>query len=146
MRPITGVVLIGAPTETVFDFVADQCNEPLYNANMLRAERLTPGPVGKGTQFTAVMRGRARTTVTIDYTGFNRPQTLASFSRTPGMEIEGALTFTPEGNGTRLRWVWRLHPHGFLHLLAPIVQAVGSRQERANWTALKSYLEASPTR
>ena len=105
MRPITGEVLIGAPTATEFDFVADQCNEPLYNANMLRAERLTPGA-----------------------------------------EIEGTLTFTPKGNGTRLRWVWRLHPHGFLHLLAPIAQAVGSRQERANWTALKSYLEASPTR
>lgn len=76
MRPITGEVLIGAPAETVFDFVATECHEPLYNRNMLRAEKVTPGTIGIGTRLAAVMRGLSRTTVTIEYTGFNRPQTL----------------------------------------------------------------------
>ena len=62
MRPITGEVLIGAPAETVFDFVADECHEPLYNRNMLRGEKLTPGTIGIGTRFAAVMRGLSRTT------------------------------------------------------------------------------------
>jgi hypothetical protein len=143
VRPITGEIFVNAPVEEVFDFVADERNEPLYNANMLRAEKLTPGPVGIGTQFAAVMRGRGRTALTIECTGFNRPQALASLSRTAGMEIEGQLTFVPEGNGTRLRWVWRLHPQGALRVLTPLIRAMGNHQERANWSALKSYLEAA---
>lgn len=144
MKSITGEIFIHAPVGEVFDFVADERNEPLYNANMLRAEKLTPGPVGVGTRFSAVMKGRSRTELTIEYTGFNRPQTLGSISRTAGMEIEGELTFVPEGKGTRLRWVWKLHPQGALRLLTPLVRSTGNRQERANWSALKSHLEATP--
>ena len=144
MRPITGEIFVRAPVEEVFDFVADESNEPLYNTNMLRAEKLTPGPIGVGTRFAAVMKGRSPTALTIEYTGLNRPRTLSSRSRTAGMEIEGELTFVPEGNGTRLRWVWRLHPYGALRFLIPLVRAIGSRQERANWSGLKSYLEAAP--
>ena len=144
MARIAGELVINRPVEEVFDFVADECNEPLYNPNMLRADKLNPGRVGVGTRFSAVMRGRRHTTLTIEWTGFNRPQTLSSLSRTAGMEIAGELTFLPEGNGTRLRWVWRLQPHGALRLLSPVVRAMGSRQERANWSALKGYLEAAP--
>lgn len=59
MKPIRGEVLINAPAENVFDFVADERNEPLYNRNMLHVEKLTPGPVGRGTRFAAQMRGGA---------------------------------------------------------------------------------------
>jgi hypothetical protein len=143
VRPITGEIFIDAPVEEVFDFVADEGNEPLYNPNMLRAGKLTPGPVGAGTRFAAVMRGRRRTTLAIEYTGFNRPRTLRSRSRTAGMEIEGELTFVPEGNGTWLRWVWRVHPQGALRLLTPLIRAMRNRQERAHWSALKGYLESA---
>lgn len=144
MKPIRGEVLIDCPAEKVFDFVADERNEPLYNRNMLHVEKLTPGPVGHGTRFAAQMRGRRRTDVTVEYTGFTRPRSLHSLSRTTGMEIQGELTFVPQGNQCRLSWVWRLHPRGALRLLGPVVRAAGNRQERANWTALKNYLESLP--
>lgn len=146
MKPITGEIFVDAPVEDVFDFVADESNEPRYNPNMLRAEKLTPGPVGVGTRFAVIMRGRSRTALTIECTGFNRPQTLSSLSRTAGMEIEGELTFVPEGNGTSLRWLWTLRPQGALRALTPLIRALGNRQEQANWSALKSYLEAAPRR
>lgn len=82
--------------------------------------------------------------MTIEYTGFTRPHSLQSLSRTTGMEIQGELTFVPQGNQCRLSWVWRLHPRGALRLLGPVVRAAGNRQERANWTALKNYLESRP--
>lgn len=141
MRPITGEILIEAPRAAVFDFVANECNEPLYNPNMLRADQLTQGPVGVGTRFTAVMKGPRSTTVAIEYTGFNRPQVLNSLSRTAGMDIEGELSFAAEGNQTRLTWIWRLRPRGALRLVTPLVRALGSRQEHNNWQALKKYLE-----
>ena len=143
MKPITGEILIDAPNETVFDFVADECNEPLYNPNMVRADKLTPGPIGVGTRFAAVLARPRGTSVTIECTAFDRPRRLNSLSQTNGMDIEGNLTFTPEGHRTRLAWEWRLHPQGALRVLSPVLWFVGSRQERSNWTALKHYLEAS---
>jgi hypothetical protein len=32
----------------VFDYVADQSNEPRYNPQMVRAQKITAGPVGRG--------------------------------------------------------------------------------------------------
>jgi hypothetical protein len=51
MAEIEGEILIGRSVEDVFDFVADQRNEPQYNPRMVRAAKVTDGPVGKGTVF-----------------------------------------------------------------------------------------------
>jgi hypothetical protein len=51
MARIEGEILLRRPVDVVFDYVADQSNEPQYNPQMVRAEKITAGPVGKGTQF-----------------------------------------------------------------------------------------------
>ena len=38
MAKITGEITIRRPVEVVFDYVADQTNEPDYNPTMVRAE------------------------------------------------------------------------------------------------------------
>jgi len=43
MAKIEGEIVIGRPVEEVFDFVADQSNEPQYNPQMVRAERSPRG-------------------------------------------------------------------------------------------------------
>ena len=48
------------PAEAVFDYVADQTNEPEYNPNMVRAEKDTAGPIGKGTRFRSAVQVRVR--------------------------------------------------------------------------------------
>jgi hypothetical protein len=48
---IEGDVVIDRPVEVVFDYVADQSNEPRYNPQMVRAEKITAGPVSAGTKF-----------------------------------------------------------------------------------------------
>lgn len=61
MARIEGEIVIGQPVDVVFGYVADQSNEPQYNRRMVRAEKITAGPVGKGTQFrSAVASGAAR--------------------------------------------------------------------------------------
>jgi hypothetical protein len=44
MVKIDGSTVIARPVEDVFDFVADERNEPKYNPRMIRAEKVTPGP------------------------------------------------------------------------------------------------------
>ncbi|HET7519153.1 MAG TPA: hypothetical protein VFN05_15980 [Actinomycetes bacterium] len=53
MARIEGELVIHRPVHEVFDFVADERNEPRYNPRICRAEKLSPGPIGRGTRFRA---------------------------------------------------------------------------------------------
>jgi hypothetical protein len=48
MARIEGEIVIGRPVDVVFDYVADQGNEPQYNLRMMRAEKIIAGPRGEG--------------------------------------------------------------------------------------------------
>ena len=147
MARIEGEIMINRPVEEVFDFVADERNEPRYNPGMVRAEMLSPGPVGLGSRFRAEMRTRLRPVVmTTENTGYERPRRLASTTHLSTMEVRGGLTFDPVPGGTRMRWSWDVAPRGLLKLMSPLVVRVGTRQERAIWTGLKRLLEAREAR
>ena len=60
MPHIEGEVRIHRPVEQVFDFVADERNEPTYNRHMAISEKVTDGPIGVGTRFRATIRSRPR--------------------------------------------------------------------------------------
>ena len=139
---IEGEILIGRSVEEVFDFVADERNEPRYNPRMLRAEKITPGPLAAGTQFSAETRTMGRTAeMTIEWTAYERPRRLASSTRMSTMKIHGALTFDAVPEGTRMHWSWELGTRGRFKLIAPIIARMGRRQERTVWTNLKHLLE-----
>ena len=61
MVRIEGDSVIGRPVEMVFDFVADQQNEPAYDPRMQRAEKIIDGPAGKGTPFVPAAGSLRRT-------------------------------------------------------------------------------------
>ena len=141
---IEGEVVIDRPIEEVFDYVADERHEPTFNRRMLRVEQLTPGPIGKGTRFLAATRSMGRTVeMTIEFTQFDRPARLASTTRMSSADTRGALTFTADPAGTRMRWSWDVEPKGAARVLAPLINWMGSRQEQVIWSSLKRHLEAT---
>jgi hypothetical protein len=142
MVRIEGEVLVDRPGEEVFDFVADERNEPLYNPRMRHAEKLTPGPVGPGTRFRAEFASPGRPVATSEITLYERPRRLASSTSMSMMDVRGTLSFEEVPGGTRLRWSWQLEPRGFWKLAGPLIARVGRRQEQATWTGLKRFLEA----
>jgi hypothetical protein len=143
MASIEGDIVINRPVDEVFHFVADARNEPRYNARMLRAEKLSPGPVGLGTRFRDEVRSLRRPAeVTIEITGYEPPRRLDSSIHMSTMDIEGRLTFDPAGAGTRMHWSWELLPHGVLRPMAPLVARIGRRSEQRVWSNLKHYLES----
>jgi hypothetical protein len=147
MARIEGEVLIGRPREAVFDFVADQQNEPQYNPHMVRAAKITDGPVGRGTVFESAVKSMGRTAeMRIELTGYDRPSQLASRTIMRQATMDGTLTFERAPSGTRMRWSWQVHPKGPARVLAPVIAWMGSRQEQAIWTSMKRYLENSATR
>jgi hypothetical protein len=143
MVRIEGEIVIGRPVEEVFDFVADERNEPRYNAQMRRAEKISEGPIGLGTQYRAeVVSGRQVVPMVIEFTGYERPRMLASTTSMSSMDIRYTLTFKPDSERTRMRWVGDVEPKGFLRLIAPLVAWMGRRQELRIWTGLKRLLES----
>jgi uncharacterized protein YndB with AHSA1/START domain len=145
MARIEGQILIGRPVDQVFDYVADQSNEPQYNPQMVRAEKLTPGPVGKGTRFRSAVASRGRTAaMLIEYTRYDRPRLLQSTTAMAQADISYTLTFEPAGAGTRMRWSGRVRPKGAFRLLGPVITWLGIRQEQRIWASLKKHLEAAP--
>jgi uncharacterized protein YndB with AHSA1/START domain len=143
MARIDGELVIDRPVHEVFDFVADERNEPRYNPRIRRAEKLSPGPIGRGTRFRAEAATLGRTVgMTIEYTAYERPRRLASSIHMPAADIIGTLRFDPVPDGTRMSWSWDMRPHGLYRLLTPVIVRVGRREEQENWGGLKRFLEA----
>ena len=96
MAKIKGEITIRRPVEVVFDYVADQTNEPEYNPNMVRAEKDTAGPIGEGTRFRSAVRSAGRIAeMLIETTAYDRPRLLASTTTMKQMDIEYTLSSIP---------------------------------------------------
>jgi len=141
---VSGEILINRPVEQVFDYIADQRNEPLYNARMLRSEKITDGPIGVGTRFRATARsGRRVVEMLIEITEYERARRFGSRTTMSSVEVNGGLTFEPVDGATRMRWSWEVSPRGPLRMFGPLVARLGGRQEQTVWTGLKAQLEGS---
>ena len=137
MARIDGDLVINRPVDEVFDFVAEERNEPRYNPRIRRAEKLSPGPIGPKTRFHAEAVTLGRTV------GMTR---LASSIHMAAADIVGTLRFDPVPTGTRMGWSWEMRLRGLYKLLTPIIAGSGRRQERANWAGLKRFLEGQASR
>lgn len=144
MVRIEGDVFIAAPRERVFELVADERNEPLYNPRITRAEKITSGPIGVGTRFTAEPAGPASAAMTVEITDYSPPERVATVISSPQMHVEGTLTLTAEGAGTRLRWSWLMRLKGAARLANPLLLLIGRPWERRNWIGLKRLVEGAP--
>lgn len=145
MASFGGEIIIGLPADVVFDYVADQRNEPRYNPKMVRAEKITGGPVGQGTRFrSAVASGGREMEMLIECAAFDRPKLYATVTTMRRAQISYTLTFEPVTAGTRMRWHARVRPAGVLRLADPLIAWLGARQERRIWTSLRHQLEAGP--
>jgi hypothetical protein len=142
---IQGDITIGRPVDVVFDYVADQTNEPRYNPQMIRAQKLGAAPIGVGTTFrSAVGYGARVADLLIEITDYERPRLLASVTTMAQADIDYVLRFEPVAAGTRMSWSGQVHPKGALRLLGPVIVWLGRRQEQHIWQSLKEHLEHEP--
>jgi hypothetical protein len=86
----SGEIVIARPVEDVFDAVADETNP--FDPRIVRAAKLTTGPIGLHTRFRSETRGLLGTVpMTIELTGSDHPRLLRSATYLRGMEIESTL-------------------------------------------------------
>ncbi|HMT48758.1 dienelactone hydrolase family protein [Dietzia sp. UBA5065] len=142
MSRIRGGIEIARGPEEVFDVVADQRHEVLYNPGMVDSVKLTDGPIGVGTRFRATMRTRGRPVhFTTECTAFDRPRRIATRSVMAGSVAEGEVRCDPIPGGTLFSWDWEVTVGGPARLAGPLVGVIGRRQERRIWAGLKRLLE-----
>ncbi len=145
MARIEGQIVIARPVDVVFDYVADQSNEPQYNPQMVHAEKITAGPVGKGTRFRSAVASGGRTAeMLIECTAYERPELFATTTTMAQADISYTLRFEPMATGTRMCWSGEVRPKGFFRPLGLVITWLGKRQEQRIWASLKRHLEAAP--
>ncbi len=143
MAHIAGEVTIQAPVDVVFDIVADERNEPRYNPRIVRAEKVSKGPVGRGARFVAEPKSMgSKGEMTLEVVEYDRPHRLHNVVRSSYMQVDGLLTFAEVDGGTRLSWDWDMDLVGPMRVLSPVLAVIGPRWERRNWVGLKDYLES----
>jgi hypothetical protein len=136
---------IRRPVVTVFDYAANQSNEPTYNPRMVASKQVSEGPVGVGTHFHAtVLSGRRPLDMDIEVTEYDRPTRFGTHTAMSSADVTGVLTFRPSGADTLMSWSWDIRPRGMARFFSPLVALMGRHQEKACWAGLKRVLEADP--
>jgi uncharacterized protein YndB with AHSA1/START domain len=143
MTYIAGEVTIGAPVDEVFDMVADERNEPRYNSRIVRADKVSEGPVGAGSRFVAEPKSMgSKGEMTLTIVEYDRPHRLHNVVRSAYMHVDGQLTFEGIEGGTRLTWDWDMRLVGPMRIPSPVLALVGPAWEHRNWVGLKQYMES----
>ena len=137
-------VEISRSAEEVFDYSSDQSNEPQWNPHMERCEKLTDGPVGAGTRYQVVLKGRP---MIVECVRFDRPRTWATLSDVPEgwiakAGLEGSVV--PTAHGVRLAMRMWIEPRGLAGLAAPLTSLLLKPAWRRDLANIKSILE-TPT-
>jgi uncharacterized protein YndB with AHSA1/START domain len=104
----------------VFDFLVDFRNEPQWEPSCRKAEKTSDGPIGKGTTFSASMKGMGR--VESEIVEFERPARFASRDRARGMDGDSEFRFEAKNGGTQVSGKLQMQPHGLMRLLEPLLR------------------------
>jgi hypothetical protein len=131
-------VLVGRDQREVFDHLADPQRHHDWNLALLRTEMVDDGPVGVGTRAVEVRRMFGREMRSPFVITRHEPPNRQDFRTTGGpVRLDGALTCTTEGEGTRVSYTFTVHG-----VLGPVMVRPLRRGLRRNLANLRQVLEA----
>jgi uncharacterized membrane protein len=138
-------VVIDRPIEAVFAFLAPFANIPRWEAGILEAGQVSPGPLGVGARGRDVRRfmGR-RVETTYEVTEYAPPARFAVRSLAGPTPVAARYTLERLAGGTRVRSEADLAIGGPMRLVAPLLSRLLGRQHARDLQRLKGLLEAPP--
>lgn len=141
--------VIDRPPAEVFAFFRDVDQYAGQEGTIVPVlDKITPGPVGVGTQYREVVqvlpfvRGEIRTEVV----GYEPGRRLAYRFVSLGMPGELTYSFESVDGATRLRQQQSLHPHGLARLFSPLIGALFLRMIQRRMAGIKQFLESKGDR
>jgi uncharacterized membrane protein len=135
-------ITIQRPVATVFAFVLDGANNPLWRPAVMDIQHVPGTPPGVGARFNQGLRGPGGRRLAGDYeiTACEPNQRIAFRVVAGPARPTGTYRFRAEGPATQLTFSLDYQPRGLGLLMAPMI-ARTMRGEVATLVQLKTYLE-----
>ena len=134
---------IDRPAAEVFDFVADQTNAPRWQQGLHEVRRITPGPIGVGTEHVFVRRFAGMNIESRNLFIAYVPGRFVSF-KIPSGKVAGEASYLvePTGANTSLL-ISEVHfrVSGLAGLATPVLARVFERESKKDEATLKDLLE-----
>ncbi|QRN96367.1 SRPBCC family protein [Archangium violaceum] len=128
--------------EDTFAFVSDFRHAPTWDPRTFEAQKLTEGPIGRGTRFMLVggmfpktaldgfelppiLLGQMQLPYEIDV--YAPPRELVLFGETGFLRYRDHIQLSPEGENTRLVYTAEIELKGILDIGEPLLQAMFQR-------------------
>jgi uncharacterized membrane protein len=142
MAHAEGNVTIDRPIKSVFDFVMDGANNPLWRPDITDIQLKAGRPLGVGTVFKQGMKGPGGR-IDADYEIVEcKPNEWIKFQVVTGpARPVGTYKFEAAGNSTKVTFVLDFQPKGLAKLMDGMINK-SMQGEVATLSNLKSYLEA----
>jgi carbon monoxide dehydrogenase subunit G len=135
---------IAASSEVVFAFMQDVQHFPEVITSVVRAEKLTDGPVGLGTRFRETRKVNGReVSAEIEVTTYEPPRRYSATSTQSGITATYHYTLTPEAGGTRIDLQADVSASGLKKLLLPVVVRFMKKEDEDHLQQLKAAVERS---
>lgn len=130
---------IAAPRDRVFRIATDLGRLPETISGIETVEVLTDGPFAEGTRWreTRTLYGK-QATEEMWVTGFDPPRSYAVEAESHGAHYRTEITFAPEGEGTRVTFVFAARP---LSLVARLFSVLSGLMLKSVRKALEQDLE-----
>jgi uncharacterized membrane protein len=143
MAHAEGSTTIQRPTTTVFEFVLDGMNNPLWRPAVVDIERVQGKPSGVGAVFKQGLKGPGGRRIDGDYEITEmRTNELIKFQVIAGpARPTGVYQFEDLGDSTRLTFILDYETKGLTKLMGPMITRT-MQSEVATLSNLKAYLES----
>ena len=134
-------VVIACPPDEVFKFFADPENDMQWRTGVTDIKRVSGTEVGARYAQGVKGPGGRRVDADVEITEWDRPATLAFKAIAGPVRPRGRYTFTPVGDGTRVRFELEAELTGLKRLMGSMVKKTMDR-EVAQLTTAKALLES----
>lgn len=134
-------VTVNAPIERVFDCWAALERSPEHQEPTIDRTKLTDGPVGKGTRYSAVDQWPGRkVSFEMEISLFDRPTLIAAQWDEP-MNGSWVARFSEEGGKTAMDFETTIEPGGIMGLFAPLMKPWAGRQLANGLASFSAWVE-----
>ncbi len=142
---IENTVEIARPIEEVFAFTADVDNLPLWLTGVVDANKLTDGPLRKGSQLEHVLQflGK-RFTSRFEVAEYEDNQRMTFRTISGPIDMVATQQLEPTASGTRLTQITEGDPGAFFKVAEPVLERIIDRQVQSSLATLKDLVESAP--
>jgi carbon monoxide dehydrogenase subunit G len=134
-------IVINRPLEEVFVFLSNLENNLNWRSGMIKAEKISEGPIGVGTTYRMInnLFGREVEGEAV-VTEYELNQKYATVNKS-GLPIKTRRTFKSVEGGTRVTFTVETELGGFFKLVEPLVASIGKRRLAADAATVKKLIE-----